>query len=135
MAVWNELVTARVSSQVVSIHPNGFEVDAERAAHEGPPLQLGEVLSHALAIHQVNVPDTDEHLAAVLDRDSTTADPAALVRGTIVRASDGRLGLAAGRGAVVESAGESLTRITAPETGRYVAAWFLPGAGYTRRQT
>lgn len=132
MGVWNELVTARMNTYVVTIHPTGAEADAERAASDGPALEMAEVLSVALSTYGVLMPANDEQMAAVLARDGLPADPALLTRGTVVALASGRLGLACGRGAVIEPAGESLTRITAPEQGRYTAGWFIPGVDYVR---
>lgn len=129
--VWNDLVLSRVLTFVDARYRSGAELDADLALYEAPRLEVAEVVGQALAPDQVGLPLNDVHLLGVL-RKYGAPDPALAAAGrcVVLVLADGRLGLSAGRGAVVESSGKHLALVLAPEAGRYVEAWRLPQVSY-----
>ncbi|WP_427017878.1 hypothetical protein ACQCSX_04485 [Pseudarthrobacter sp. P1] len=133
MSAWADGILARVLPLAVSVYETGRQRDMDPAAGQRPVLHVAEAVGIACAAHGIYLPLTDTALAAVAARDGAPA-AAPWGRGAIVVLADGRVGLTAGRGAVIESAGESLAIIRTPEPGRYVAAWQIPGAQYWKAE-
>lgn len=107
----------------------GLDEDIGQDEEEAMDLQVAEALSGAAEESGILLPAEDQFLAAVLQRDAKPA-PAIPRLGVVLQLADGRLAVGVGRGMTVESSGESLALIEAPEPGRYVRAWFIPGLFY-----
>lgn len=127
MTIWAGLIVSRVLHLADSLVPTGHEADKMLAATVGPRLEVAEPLAQAAAAHGIEIPRSDENLRLFLAVRNTTAKLDLNARGLVVRLADGRLGLAVGRGRVVESRGAGLSVVIAPEPGRYVEAFAVPG--------
>lgn len=125
MSVWAGLIVARVLQHADFILPSGADLDAFLTSHKGPRLDLAEVVSQAAGARSIRLPMSDSALRARVKGRATPVD--LTVRGLIVGLADGRLGLTAGSGRVVESMGPGLAVVIAPAAGRYVEAFTLPG--------
>lgn len=127
MTIWAGLIVSRVLHLADSLVPTGRDADLMLAASVGPRLQLAEPLAQAASVHGVEIPRTDDHLRLFLAARNAAAPVDLTVRGLVVRTVDGRLGLTAGRGRVIESRGAGLSVVIAPEYGRYGEAFAVPG--------
>lgn len=128
MSVWAGLIVQRVMALADAAVTTGVELDGILAAVETPRLEVAETLSQALAMNDIAVPDTDVALGKYLAARPVTKVPVNLnTRGLVLDLGDGRLGMSSGVGTAVESYGEGLCVIGAPEAGRYVAAFIIPG--------
>lgn len=127
MSIWAGLIVARVMFLADSPVATGAEADRLLAAAPGPRVELAEVLGQALLSQGIAVPREDVRLGKWLSARPTEVPVNLKTRGLVVALADGRLGLTAGRGAVIESRGAGLSVVQAPEPGRYVAAYVTPG--------
>lgn len=127
--LWAGLITAPVAASAALAVDRGRDVDTLLGEWDGPRTELAELLGAATAGLGLFIPRQDHQLAAWLARDGIPVPVDAAGRGAVLALQDGRLGLAIGAG-VLESAGESLAIVHAPEPGRYVHAWHLPGVTY-----
>lgn len=125
MSVWAGLIVTRVLHHADFILPTGADLDVMVKAHEGPRLDLAEVVSQAGAAYEVLLPMADSTLRARIKGRPVPVDLA--VRGLVVALPDGRLGLTIGGGRVVETMGPSLAVVLHPEADRYAEAFTLPG--------
>ena len=127
MTVWAGLIVSRVLRLADSLIPSGPECDALLAQADGPRLELAEPLALAAAANGIEVPRTDDHLRMFLAVRNTATTVDLQARGLVVALADGRLGLTAGRGRVVESYGAGLAVLIDPGAARYVEAFKVPG--------
>jgi hypothetical protein len=127
MAVWAGLIVSRVLRLADSLVPTGRDADKMLIATVGPRLELAEPLAQAVGVHGVEIPRSDENLRLFLAVRNAAAPVDLNARGLVVRLADNRLGLTVGRGRVVESRGAGLSVVIAPEPGRYVEAFAVPG--------
>lgn len=125
--VWAGLIVTRVLRLADSLLPTGKDADVMLAATPGPRLQLAEPLSQAAAMQGIEIPRSDENLRLFLAARNAAAPVDLGRRGLVVRLLDGRLGLVAGRGRVIESRGAGLSVVITPEPGRYGEAFAVPG--------
>lgn len=128
--VWADLILGRILRLVEDRYETGRDLDAGRAFGEGGVIHVAEAVGQSAAAHGITLPLTDPHLLAVTRRDGRPGDLADPARGTLLVLADGRLGVMAARGSVVESSGSNLSYVTRPEPGRYVDAWLIPGVKF-----
>lgn len=118
---------SRVLRLADSLVPTGREADLMLAATPGPRLELAEPLAQAAAAHGIEIPRSDENLRLFLAVRNAATKIDLNTRGLVVRLADNRLGMTVGRGRVVESRGAGLSVVIAPEPGRYLEAFAVPG--------
>lgn len=130
MAVWSGLISSRVTRFAAHVVDNGAVIDGLLSQPSGPRLELAEAVGRALDANGISMPLTDaQALARMRDRGDLVAVD--LTRsGYLLALADGRLALSIGAGHTVESRGDMLAIVLAPEPGRYVAAYALPGVAY-----
>lgn len=130
MSVWSGLISSRVTRFAEHVIDTGAEVDALLDVATGPRLELAEVVGRALGANGASLPLSDSKALNVL---STRGEPVAvdLARsGYLLALADGRAGYSIGGGRSVESRGDKLAIVLAPEPGRYIAAYALPDVAY-----
>lgn len=128
---WCPPIVAELLHLVEYRYRTGAELDSELDTDEdeGLPLELSSPLSHAAEDMGITLPEGNRQLLAVLGRDAAPA-PVRPRFGVVLETATGALAIGAGRGMVIESAGESLALIESPEANRYARAWFIPGVFY-----
>ena len=130
MGVWGGLLVGPVVALVDSLVQTGAEADELVAALPGPRLHLSEALAASAAGYGLALPGVDDRALQALRRYGIPA--AELGFGVVGATAAGALALGAGGGRTVESVGDVLGIVAAPEAGRYVELWEIPGAVYLR---
>ncbi|QED11760.1 hypothetical protein SEA_BOSSLADY_22 [Arthrobacter phage BossLady] len=127
MNVWFRLIVTRVLRTATHVVPTGADVDGMLLNEKGPRLEVAEAIGRAMAVEGLVLPYRDADALALLSVRTKRAEVDLSVAGTALRLADGRMALSIGDGRTVESRGPRLCVVTAPEAGRYVDAYRLPG--------
>lgn len=126
--IWVDLLVTGVTGRAPVRVLNGLDADALLLEH-GPGVELAEAMAGVAASLEDWLPDTDTALLAVVTRDGVPTSNLT-ERGLLVVRPDGGLGFTIGRGHTIESVGESLAIVQAPEPGRYMWGFRVPGYKY-----
>lgn len=131
--VWSAVFAQNIAA-VAEYRGTPAEVDS--AFEEDALVSVAEVVAGVMwAGLARELPQYDDRLAAVLERDGTPVPvPVALAStGYALLTTEGRLAVSVGGGIVAESTGDALCLTEGAEASRYEAAWTVPGVDYPMR--
>lgn len=127
MSVWFRLIVTRTMRAATHVVESGADVDQMLVAELGPRLEVAEAVGRAMASEGLLLPLNDDDALLVLRARAQQRAVDLSLAGTALELADGRMALSIGDGRTVESRGQRLCVVSAPEEGRYVAAYRLPG--------
>lgn len=123
MMIWSGILTTRVTQVARDVFESALLMDVEASAHEGPRLEVGELIARALEPEGMGLPQTDAALMRLLETQGAATTVSLTTGLVLVRA--GRLALSIGAGYAVESYGPAVCRV-AVTAGRYDGAFKIP---------
>lgn len=124
-------VFAQNIAAVAEYRGTARQIDA--AFEEDGLIEVAEVVAGIMwAGLAREVPQYDDQLIAVLERDGRPVDASYALRGTgyLVETIAGRLGATTGGGQVIETTGDAIALVDDPPLDRYVRAWAVPAVDY-----
>jgi hypothetical protein len=106
------------------------DVDTSLSEFGGSPLEIAQIVRFAMLPYGMYPDRNSQLLAAARQYGGAHATESPRVPGTILLRADGSLALALDQVRTIESYGLALCIVAAPDVGRYLEAWEVPGVVY-----